>query len=1081
MNTPRLQMLVPALLLALPLSAGAAANGATPKKVLRAPAQAHSRVKQQAGKKKTVSELLQQARSESRGGKVQLQKAQTDLPQSQLGFSAPKGESGPVQPNLDAVKPPKSGDIMREDLGDKAEYVKVLDQQINELYKLTQKFKTSSNRGEMWLRLAELYVEKATIIDSIKQDDYDRKLRAFQSGQTKQKPVLDTESAREYNRKAIQLYEWFERDFPKDEKISQAYFFLGFNHFEIGNVKKGVEYYTRLTKQFPNSSFVQEAHFALGEYYFENEKWPEAYKSYSPLLKDRKHRLHTFALYKSAWCLYRMGKNREALNYLEILIKTAQQDPAKGARKANRSRLESEALRDIVPFYASVGGARNASQYFKNLVGGDVTPYIEKLAYYYSDKGDKESSDEAFKQLIAQAPTHPKAFEYQYQIVQNYYYAKNSPKFKDELYRWITEYGPNSAWMQANKSNGALAANAQKLRETTLRNYILQQHQTAQNSRAPYSQQLAYDGYQLYLKEFSTTENIGDMRFYFGELLYDMNRFDEAAIQYQWVVEYAPSSKFFNKAAANLILSVEKGVPDDKELSKRIGSSLEPIPFDAKIERFIKAGKWYTEKFPTSEKTPEIKFRVGRLYYQSNHFDEASAVFRDIISKHSNTKYAEYSANLLLDIFNLRKDYAGLEKTGTELLAVPSIAGSKAGADIRGVLEKASFKKAQDLELDKKYAESAATFEAFAEQNPKSNLAITATYNAGVNYERAGQNVKAITAYATVMSSKDPGADKLKAKSRRLLAKLYQNAHQLDEAARLFRQAALEEPNDPLAVNLMYNAALLYEVLGRYDEAAKCYGEFMKHNKKWKENLEVVFNLAKLHDKSDQKAAAVARYKEYISNNPDDAAKVLEAHGRIAEILTQGNHADAEQWRLKTISLHKRLLASGKKPDPSWGAKAQMGQAQLVYGMLREIKFPKDPNKLKKTLDNKLEMLNKLVKETGDVVRYDSADQVIEALNLTGRAYEHMAESLRSAPKPAGLNADETKQYDEGVEKQFVAPNVTKAKEFHGKAVERGRELDAYNDAYRASLAALAKINGTTDTEGGEIGMDSRYIHWMAQ
>jgi TolA-binding protein len=54
------------------------------------------------------------------------------------------------------------------------------------------------------------------------------------------------------------------------------------------------------------------------------------------------------------------------------------------------------------------------------------------------------------------------------------------------------------------------------------------------------------------------------------------------------------------------------------------------------------------------------------------------------------------------------------------LLAVPSISGSKAGQEIRGVLEKANFKRGQDLEVEKKYAESGSQFESFAKQNPRS-------------------------------------------------------------------------------------------------------------------------------------------------------------------------------------------------------------------------------------------------------------------------------------------------------------------------------------------------------------------------
>ncbi|MFZ4405532.1 MAG: tetratricopeptide repeat protein, partial [Pseudobdellovibrionaceae bacterium] len=752
-------------------------------------------------KKKTVGELLKQASDASRGAGVQMSKTDTSLPGAKVQFSS----SSKV--NLDSVKPPPSTEIFKSESQDMVDYEKILDRQIQELFKLTQKFKSSNNRGELWLRLAELYVEKATLIDTRKQNEYDQKLRDFQSGKTNAKPTLSTAAAREYNRKSIQLYEWFQRDFPKDEKTSQALFFLGYNHFELGQVEAGSKYYKRLTQEYPNSPFVGEAHFALGEYYFESEKWKDAYKEYSPLIKDKQHRLNTFSLYKGGWCLFRLGRYKEALNYLEFIIKSGQasnKEESSSFRKVNRNRLESEALRDLVVFYAEAKGPEGAEDFFKQYAGDKYFSYMEKLAYQYSDRGNKENSKEVFKWLIAQNANTAKAFEYQYQIVQNYYYGKNTPQFKEELWKWVKDYGTSSSWYEANKDNTELQKNSYKLRETTLRNFVLQQHQTAQNSRAVYAQKSASQGYVIYLKEFPDSPTAADMHFYYGELLYDMKKYDEASIQYKWVVDNAPQSKFGNKSAQNLILAAERSVPSDKDLQKKVGNSLDPIPFDPSIERFLEITKWYLATYPNSDRHAEIEFRVGRIYYQHNRFNEASEMFKDIVKKYPNTKYSEYSANLLLDIFNLRKDYAGLEKTGSELLSQASISSSKAGADIRGVLEKASFKKAQNLEEQKQYAESAVEYEAFASKNPKSDLAATALFNAAINYEKAGQNSSAIRAYAFVLNSKDPKADAFKVKAKRLLAKRYQEAARYEEAARLFEELASENPKDPLAKNFIY-------------------------------------------------------------------------------------------------------------------------------------------------------------------------------------------------------------------------------------------------------------------------------------
>lgn len=1032
-------------------------------------------------KKKTVGELLSQASESSRGGKVQMSKTDTSLPSTNMGF-----KQDVQNYNLESVKPPRSSEIMERDAGggNKAEYERVLDQQIRELYKLTQKFKSSPNRGELWLRLAELYVEKASIIDSRKQDEYDAKLRAFQAGKTKSKPRLDTADAREYNKKAVQLYEWFQRDFPRDEKMSQALFFLGYNYFELGDVKKGAEYYERLTKGYPNSPFVGEAHFALAEYYFENEKWANAYKEYSHLIKEKKHRLHTFALYKGSWCLFRLGKVQQAMGYLEYIIKAGKAetgDQLASRMKVNRNRLEGEALRDIVVFYAEGGDPNNAANYFKNLVGNNYSPYLEKLAYQYADRGNKDGSREVFKLLISQNPTAPKAFEYQYQIVQNYFYAKNTQRFKTELYGWVKDYDSSGAWYAANKNNKELVENSYKLRETTLRNYVLQQHQTAQNSRATFSQTQAYEGYQLYLREFPDSANAADMHFYFGELLYDMAKYDEAGAQYKWIVDNAPQSKFYGKAAQNLILSVERSIPSDQEMQRRVGESTDPVPLEPKVDRFIKAGQWYVEKFPTSEKTPEIKFRIGRLYYQSNHFDPATTQFREIVKQYPNTKQAEYSANLLLDIYNLRKDYAGLEKTGAELLAVPGIASSKAGADIRGVMEKASFKRGQDLELEKKYADSAQVFESFAKQNPKSSLAATAAFNAAVNYERAGMNGPAIASYQGVLNSKDPAADKLKPKSRRLLAKLYQDSAQFEEAAKLYKQAAQESPTDPLAPNLLFNAAVLYEALGKTDEAIRAYTDFTKINKKHSDNIEAVYSMAQIHRKAGQTGAAIARYTEYVEGGGRDQERVVESAYWVSELSArQRATTRAQEWKQKTLAIQKRFAPNKKGVGASYAAKLKLSDAEDTYKEMKAITFPKDPAKQKAAADKKVALLTRLTGELAEVIKFDSAEEIVSSLSILGDANLNMAHSILNAPLPAGLNAEETKQYQAGVEK-FAEPFNVKARESYKATVDRGLELEVYNAGFKSAYEFMNKLDPKNYYNGGEVGSDIRLVNWIGQ
>lgn len=1029
---------------------------------------------QKGARKETVAELLSRAQQTSRGAGSSLSnKASTNLPFSNLGF---KKDPTAQKVDLNSVKPPKSSTIMRADppQGDQAQYEKILDQQMNELFKLTQRFKDSSNRGELWLRLAELYVEKATLVDSRIQETYDRRLKEFQDGKTKTKPVLNLKAARAYNQRAIQLYEWFQRDFPRDPKMAQALFFLGYNYFELGEVKKGADFYDRLVKTYPNSPFVGEAQFALGEYYFENDQWSNAYKSYSYLLKRKSHRLHSFSLYKSAWCLFRLGKYQQSLKYLEYIIRLeGSNQEAVAGKKVNNNRLETEAQRDLVIFYAEAEKPENAATYFRKVIGGDAYPYLEKLAYYYSDRGNRNAATDVFKLLIRERPQHPKSFEYQYQIVQSLYYAKNTAAFKNEMISWVKGYGVRSQWHQANLENKELIDNSTKLRETTLRNYVLQQHQTAQNSRAEFSQRSALEGYQLYFDEFPAQPTIGDMRFYYGELLYDMNRYDEAYVQYKWVSDNAPTSQFFEKAGQNMLISAERTLPKDSELQKAIGESLDPIAMDTRVDRFIIAARWYVQKFPTGERVAEIKFRMGRLYYQHNRFDEASAVFRDIVEKHSKTKYSEYSANLLLDIFNLRKDYAGMEKAGAELLSVPGIANSKAGADIRGVLEKASFKKGQEQEIAKDYSGSADTFIGFASSNPGSPLAITALFNAGVNYERAVMPGKAIAAHEQVLASTKPEAKELKPKSRRLVAKLYQDSYRFEEAAKAYRLAYQENPKDSLAANFLFNAAALYEALGNRGEAINSYTSYLSLTKNASERAEVIFSMASLHRKANQKTSAISRYTEYISSSAKDPAKEVESLYWLSQL--NGNRAEKDKWKGRVYSSQKRTGTGS-----SFAAKLKLDDAKGSLRELVAIRFPANPARQKAAVDRKTAALNKVLSELSEVIKLDSAEELVGALALIGDANDDMANSILETPQPPGLNAEEMKQYQAGVS-QFAEGFQTKAKEAYSRAIERGLELQVYSPEFKRAYAFMSRISPKEYYLNNEVTQDVRFVNWMNQ
>ena len=82
-----------------------------------------------------------------------------------------------------------------------------------------------------------------------------------------------------------------------------------------------------------------------------------------------------------------------------------------------------------------------------------------------------------------------------------------------------------------------------------------------------------------------------------------------------------------------------------------------------------------------------------------------------------------------------------------------------------------------------------------------------ALFNAGINFERAGKNHDAIVSYKRTMQTNDKNSASVKDKAQKLLAKLYQEAGLFEDAAKMFRKMAKDNPKDPLASNYIYNSA----------------------------------------------------------------------------------------------------------------------------------------------------------------------------------------------------------------------------------------------------------------------------------
>lgn len=985
--------------------------------------------------------------------------------------------------SMGAVKPPRSNSFY--DSGTKeAEYEKLLDREIRALFAASKKSARSNQRGEIWLRLAERYVEKARLVEFREQSNFDKRVKAFAEGKTKIKPRLNLAATREYNKKAVQLYEWFVRDFPRDPKIDQALFFLGYNYFELGNTKKGEDYYQQLVSHYPNSVYVTESNFALGEFYFENDDWKKAYGNYQKVIKARRARLASFAYYKAAWCLYRLGHTGNALKYLDRVVKMSRLGDSSsniaGRRSVNRIRLGIEALKDYVPFYADLGKFEGAYSQFLRVSGDEkaATQMLEKLAYLVADQGNRTVAAKLFHQLIGFNVTGERAAEYQYQIVLAY--TTQDPKeFRKQVEIWLENFGPSSLWVQENNKNKKLTADVAKLQETTVRNYVLQLHQTAQNSRATYSQQLADSAYNLYVRHFSDSPQIAEMQFFHAELLFDMGRFNDAARLYLFASEKDVKGTYKEKALLNAVLAYEKALPSDEEVAEKRGKSLDPIPLDLVVDQFAKAAKSYTATYPRGDKVSDIERRLGVLYYSYNHFDEAIPIFEHTLYTYPGTANAEIAGNLILDIYKLKNDMVGFAEKGAKFMANPQIMKTKFGAQVAALMEKANYAKAEKMAESGDSLKAAQEFEKFVETTKNPELALAARFKAASSFEKAGDLSGAARNYQKVLATpaKDARVKGLHNDARNALAKIYQQTGQLDLAARQFSAYADANTKDQAAVNGFFNAAVIWDGLGRTNEATSNYELYRRYSKR-ADRIDTYWLEAEMWRRRKLDKRASQFYQLYLDNGGTDGARRIEATSRIADYAASvGQFTKSMKGYSSVLNMYKVASPIVRESALRYYAEAKFNIAQPIVNDLNAIRFGTTDKTQGAAAVQIQTGIKRYLDSMKEIIRLDYGPMIVAALSSTGKMYDAVALKFERVPTPAGLSGDDAKKYREllGVE---VTKFRNEAKTSYQAALDRSFEFETYGQWTRAARLGLTVYDGKK-TDVNDIVLDANAGDWM--
>ena len=951
--------------------------------------------------------------------------------------------------NLKSVEPPSSQIYYTQD-SDEAELERVMIEEERQLFKLLKRNKNA----ELTLRLGALYAERARLIAFKIQSDYEKKLQSFKSGVRHSKPYLNLKPAQVYNRKSLKLFENFKKSYPKHKRMDEVLFFLGFNFYQLQDKKQGIKYYTELEQRFPKSFYLYEARFQLGEHYFQLKNWKKSLHYYGKVSENKRGKFYFFSLYKMAWSFYKLNRVSKGLAVLKRIIEEGR-DFQRRSDRAQIFTFTDEATEDLVLFYTfSKQKPESAKSFFLSLLNEEQAwDLLKKMAYAYRDTGQSKGVLVLFQDLIDHDPSGEEASDYKYQMVEAVYSSGSIPNIIKIIREWVTDYGPNSFWNQANQRDRQLINKSISFQEVTVKNYTLKNHETFRRTQSNISKVLALNLYKIYFDHFKRSQYLDEMYFWHAELLFDSKRYISAVKAYEEVISLFPNSKYVKSAYLNQVLALEKALPKDNAIKKLVGKETQAVETPRVIKSFIKVSNRYVSKFPTAKNTPSVLHTVAGLYYRFNQLSQAAQIFKQLSDQYPTHKLASNVGSILLDIYNKNRDYKALEELALSLSQNRNV-DKELLKEVNSVLEQISFKKAQDLSVNKQHRESALLYEKFARAKPSSPLAMIAFYNAGLNFEKAGDFLRAIPMYSSVLTYKGKGSQKNRKKSQEFLAVLYERLGFYKKSATAYVAFAKNYPKDSKSSVFWYNAGVIFDALNDVPNAVYSYRKYFNLSKK-PDRYEVFYLIGLLYEKNRNWKRAIENYSQYLKTPSSNALRIMQTSFTVAEIYEKKlkNLNQAYTWHQKTLGLYRRL-----KTGPSYGARAHFYIVKKsYYDKFASLKIPSDPKRQKQAIDRKLKFLKNLETALKPVIRYDDGEQIIASLSLIGLANEEMAKSLYYTPIPKGLDKKGQIQYREGI-KRAIEPYIQKSLEHYRLAVEKSFKIKVYSEWVSKAYQGLAGI-----------------------
>ena len=513
----------------------------------------------------------------------------------------------------------------------------------------------------------------------------------------------------------------------------------------------------------------------------------------------------------------------------------------------------------------------------------------------------------------------------------------------------------------------------------------------------------------------------------------------------------------------------------------------------------------FVDKFPASERAPQVQFYQGEAYYELGDYVSAAEAYANVVVSYSESEFASNAAyNRVLANFKLLdaqtatpgdsitfyvEDFLG--NGVTEPVKVPS---QLFGEMLQACNDFAKYlpddRKAPEVLM--KYGEALFNLNRYA----MAQQAYTMVVNRGFEtpYTVQAYNMIAQSAFQAGdfmtadqwyqrLATEYPDSMKYVEKAKTMMASAkFKMAEGLKEAgkseiaAMAFENIATSTDNDEIAERSLLQAATQYEQAGNLIKAIVRYENLRYKVPNSEKVAESLYKAATLSEKLPDYTRASENYIELVRLRPNseyapkalfNAAVALEnanlpeqavnVYRRYAESFNDDPDRHLEAlMKVGEFSFNEGDYAGAKQTCErligsfqQFRNKGQMvdeylpAHAQFILAQIVHANYRKANigANFKVDFARKQNLLNQVTQACRSTIEYKIADWTAGALYLMGSAWEDIARAMYEAPRPKELDAESMQQYEDKL--------LASLKPFKEKAIQQ----------YRANLQLAEKTN----------------------